>query len=98
MATTPLRPLTATGVLPVVNARYCAVPANLNPQVQTVPSLFSAKLYPDPAAMATTPVRPLTATGVLLSVFVPLPNCPQPLYPQAQTVPSLFSARVWEYP
>src|SRR5437879_5790835 len=104
MATTPLRPLTATGALlegyPQVRAGPFGAPVPncpfpLFPQAQTVPSLFSARLWPPPPAMATTPLRPLTATGVLLLIFVPLPSCPKPLNPQAQTVPSRFRARVW---
>src|SRR6266446_3846546 len=76
----------------------------LNPQAQTVPSLFSARLFSNPTARAVTPLRlptppgPSTCTGVLLSVNVPLPNCPRALFPQAQTVPSLFSARLCSAP
>src|SRR6266446_4958889 len=76
----------------------------LNPQAQTVPSLFSARLFSNPAARAVTPVRlptppgPSTCTGVLLLVNVALPNYPSLLNPQAQTVPSLFSARLCENP
>ena len=66
------------------------------PHDQTVPSLFSAKVWaPSLAEMAATPVRPLTCTGELLSAVPPLPNYPSMPLPHAHTVPSLLSATVW---
>src|SRR6185437_2854376 len=69
-------------------------PFALSPQAQTVPSLFTARLWSHAAAIAITLERPFTCTGVELGVFVPTPNSPEPFPPQAQTVPSLFSAKL----
>src|SRR5919199_86150 len=100
-STPPGRPLTCTGVLleaisssPSWPLILCSWPLVLEPQAQTVPSFFRARLYELPPAMASTPSRPSTCTGVLLEVIVPLPSWPLPLSPQAQTVPSPFRAKL----
>src|SRR5690349_4452672 len=102
MAVTPLSPLTRTGVLLGVVLLLPNWPYSFDPQAQTVPSDFSARLSSSPAVMAVTPVSPLTCTGVLRMVSrlmrrmgqVLMPNWPKLLRPQAHTVPSDFRARL----
>src|ERR1035437_4915742 len=67
-------------------------PSALNPQAQTVPSDFTARLWALPAATATAPPRPLTVTSTLLSALLLLPSWPTLLRPQARTVPPGESA------
>src|SRR5215472_8775742 len=93
-AITPERLLTCTGVLLFVVLPLPSSPFAFSPQAQTVPSLFTARLWSQPAAMAITPERLLTAMGVELGTFVPTPNSPKPFPPHAQTVPSLFSDKL----
>ena len=76
IATTPVSPLTGTGV------RRCAVlpspswPTTFDPYAQTVPSLFRARLWKLPLTIATTPVSPLTWTGAKRFVVLPSPSWP----------------------
>ena len=64
----------------------------------TLPSLSTAKLEVEPAAIAVTSLSPLTATGTALFVVLPSPSWPALLLPQATTVPSLRRARLWSRP
>src|SRR5207249_1134607 len=95
MATTPLSPLTATGVVLLMVVPSPNWPAVLFPQALTVPSASNTRLWVLPAAMATTPLSPLTVSGVALFMVVPSPNWPELFIPHVRTVPSLISARLW---
>src|SRR5262245_14273396 len=65
----------------------------LAPQLQTVPSCFSATVKLSPAVIAMTSTRPpVTFTGELRVVVVPSPNWPEVFVPQVATVPSARKA------
>ena len=83
MATTPLSPLTVTGVALFMVVPFPNWPELFIPHARTVPSLISARLWLPPAEIADNPSSPVTVTGVVLFVKVPLPNCPASLRPQA---------------
>ena len=78
IATTFVRPLTATGVEELVNVPLPNCPSKLPPQHLTVPAANSAHecATPPEIVIATAPLRPLTATGIDESVVVPLPSWP----------------------
>src|SRR5689334_14471074 len=91
-ATTPLSPLTCTGVFRSVVVLSPSWPTSLIPQAQSVPSDFTAIPSEGPVATATMPLKPLTCTGVVdREAIMPVPSAPCWLFPQAQTVPSDFS-------
>src|SRR5260370_918063 len=85
-------PTTGTVLLAGVATPNC--PTELEPQAQTKPSFFSAKLWEVPPATAKPPVNPVTVTGTNRCVMLPSPSSPLPLYPQEKTVPSLFTAEL----
>src|SRR5205823_835279 len=89
---------TCTGLARLIVVPSPSWPAQLPPQPQMVPSLFSARVCQPPAAMAVTPVRPVTCTGVVRLVVVPSPSWPWSFAPQAHTVPSLFTAKLDQLP
>ncbi len=67
------------------------------PQQRAVPSIRTAHVWLEPAAMPTTPtsVEPLglsTGTGLERGVWVPSPSWPEPLAPQHTTEPVARSA------
>src|SRR5258705_152076 len=67
------------------------------PQQRAVPSIRTAHVWLEPAAMPTTPtsVEPLglsTGTGLERGVWVPSPSWPEPLAPQHTTKPVARSA------
>src|SRR5438477_193265 len=66
-------------------------PAVLSPQAQTVPLLFSARLWLSPAEIIVIDER-LNFPGVERCEEVPSPNWPCALLPHVQTVPSLRNA------
>src|SRR5438309_1625018 len=91
---TPVRPLTATGVVLFVVVPSPNSPSALCPQARTVPLLRSARACDRPAETAITLLRPVTVTGDRLLVVVPLPSSPKGLHPHARTVPSLSTAKL----
>src|SRR5437879_2842307 len=93
VATTPVRPLTATGVevFAVVPLPNC--PDGFAPQHFMEPSANCAHECASPARTATppaetvsTPERPVTLTGMDELVVPPFPNWPELLAPQHVTV------------
>src|SRR5262249_54568136 len=96
--------LTWTGVKRLVLVPSPSCPLPLAPQLQTVPSVFSARLWLPPAAISVIDVKkpvppcPLTCTGDVRWVVVLSPSLPLPLFPHAHTVPSDLSARACKSP
>ena len=77
--------LVGTSALAVV-PRACW-PSTLLPQVQTVPSDFSAATCSRPPCMSMTPLRPLTGPGVRRVAVLPLPSWPKAFSPKVHGVP-----------
>src|SRR5207248_9704713 len=98
MATTPVRPVTRTGVGELALPGTALLPSMkevLEPQHFTVPAAVNAQLCSKPVTTATALVRPTTVTGVSDWVRVPSPSSPEPLKPQHFTLAVASSAQVW---
>src|SRR6266536_107850 len=88
-------PLTCPGTGLSVVVPSPSWPSMFQPQHHTVPSVFSAHVWPRPSVtVAQSVVCPLSWTGTGLSVVVPSPSWPELLTPQHHTVPPVFSAHV----
>src|SRR5512144_1178031 len=94
MAVIPPRFGTCAGLDRLVVVPSPSVPLPFSPQLQTVPSLRSARELAKPAATARMFDSPGTATGERRVVSVPSPSCPKLLRPQAATEPSGRTARL----
>jgi hypothetical protein len=69
------------------------LPHKLNPQLQRVPSVFTAAVCRKPADTQHQVVElVISLTGELLLLAVPSPNCPHMFNPQLQRVPPVLSA------
>ena len=99
IATTPVRPVTVTGVLLLVVVPLPSWPLLLRPQHCTVPPPSIAHAWDAPAEIIDTPVpRPVTSRGTLLKTPTPAasvesPSEPCSLSPQHFTPPPVVRAQ-----
>src|SRR6266487_4592687 len=92
-------PLTCTGTGLSVVVPSPSWPSMFQPQHHTVPSVFSAHVWPRPSeTVAQSVVCPLTWTGTGLWVVVPSPSLPKPLSPQHHVVRSVLTPRACAQP
>ena len=81
IASTPLRPLTATGAAESSSCRCPSWPALLRPQHLALPFARIAHEWSAPAAIVVASLKPLTVTGVEEFVVWPFPSWPYTFSP-----------------